>query len=620
LALLAGCKPSGGSAQFETVAATRGDIAEHVTASGTLSAVVSVDVGSQVSGKISTLAVDYNSPVKKGQLVAEIDPTVYAAALRQAQGELASANATVILKRQNLERKKILVPLKAASQLDLDQATAELAEADASVTINRPRSKARRRISAIAKSPRRWTASSSRAKWTWARRMTAGFTTPVLFTIAQDISKMNISASISEADIGQVKEGQPVDFTVDAFPEETFHGLVTQVRKSPTTTQNVVTYETIITVDNPEKKLFPGMTADVSILVAERKNVLKIPNTALRYSPPEGVTFEAAPPKTFGRNQRLIYALGANSSTLKPVLIKAGITDGVDTEILDGLGEHTTGRDLDLVFQNEKQRLRATTAAKRTVMILPVIQLRQLVKTYQTGDVAVKAVRGVTLDIARGEFVAVMGASGSGKSTLMNTLGCLDQPTGGNYFLDGVGVAGLDRKQLAVLRNRKLGFVFQSYNLLARTTAVENVELPMLYATPVISRRERRQRAIAALEKVGLGKRLDHHPNQLSGGQQQRIAIARALVNRPELVLADEPTGNLDSRTSIEIMGLFQELNASGITIIMVTHEIDIAAYCKRVIVMRDGKVINETHNATRRSAAAELATLDAVETEAQLN
>ena len=342
VALLAGCKRSGNSAQFETVAATRGDISEHVTASGTLSAVVSVDVGSQVSGKISTLAVDYNSPVKKGQLVAEIDPTVYAAALRQAQGELASANATVILKRQNLERKKILVPLKAASQLDLDQATAELAEAEASVTINEAALESAQANLGYCKITAPVDGIVIARKVDLGQTLTAGFTTPVLFTIAQDISKMNISASISEADIGQVKEGQPVDFTVDAFPEETFHGLVTQVRMSPTTTQNVVTYETVITVDNPEKKLFPGMTADVSILVAERKNVLKIPNTALRYSPPEGVTFEAAPPKTFGRNQRLIYALGANSSTLKPVLIKAGITDGVDTEILDGLGEHTT--------------------------------------------------------------------------------------------------------------------------------------------------------------------------------------------------------------------------------------------------------------------------------------
>jgi HlyD family secretion protein len=341
VALLAGCKRSGGAAQFETAAATRGDISEHVTASGTLSAVVSVDVGSQVSGKISALAVDYNSPVKKGQLVAEIDPTVYEAALRQAQGELASANATVILKRQNLERKKILVPLKAASQLDLDQATAELAEAEASVTINQAALESAQANLGYCKITAPVDGIVIARKVDLGQTVIAAMTTPVLFTVAQDISKMNISAAISEADIGQVKEGQPVDFTVDAFPEETFHGLVTQVRKSPTTTQNVVTYETIITVDNPEKKLFPGMTADVSILVAERKNVLKIPNTALRYSPPEGVTFAEAPPKNFGRSQRLIYALGANASTLNPVLVKAGITDGVDTEILDGLDENT---------------------------------------------------------------------------------------------------------------------------------------------------------------------------------------------------------------------------------------------------------------------------------------
>jgi putative ABC transport system ATP-binding protein len=249
----------------------------------------------------------------------------------------------------------------------------------------------------------------------------------------------------------------------------------------------------------------------------------------------------------------------------------------------------------------------------------PVIRLRELSKTYQTGDVAVKAVREVSLDIHRGDFVAVMGPSGSGKSTLMNTLGCLDQPTGGEYLLDGTGVAGLSRKNLAILRNRKLGFVFQNFNLLARTTALENVELPMLYAMPVISRRERRQRAVEALEKVGLANRLDHHPSQLSGGQQQRIAIARALVNRPELVLADEPTGNLDTRTSIEIMGLFQELNEAGITLVMVTHELDIAEYCKRVVVMRDGVVISDTRNASPRSASAEIAKLNQAEQQANL-
>lgn len=253
-------------------------------------------------------------------------------------------------------------------------------------------------------------------------------------------------------------------------------------------------------------------------------------------------------------------------------------------------------------------------------MSSPCIQLRELAKAYQSGEVEVKAVRGVTLDVARGDFVAVMGASGSGKSTLMNMLGCLDQPTAGDYLLDGVSIAELDGAQIADLRNRKIGFVFQNFNLLARTSALENVELPLLYAVPIVSRAQRRKRAIEALSRVGLGKRHDHHPSQLSGGQQQRVAIARALVNRPELVLADEPTGNLDSRTSIEIMGLFQELNASGITLVMVTHELDIAAFCKRVIVMLDGQIISDTRNDSRRFATEEIAALNQVEQRAGLD
>jgi len=252
-------------------------------------------------------------------------------------------------------------------------------------------------------------------------------------------------------------------------------------------------------------------------------------------------------------------------------------------------------------------------------MSTPVIQLRELVRTYQTGEVEVKAVRGVTLDIHRGEFVAIMGSSGSGKSTLMNTIGCLDQPTAGSYLLDGVAVADLDRKQLAKLRNKKLGFVFQSFNLLARTSAQENVELPLFYSHPMVTLGDRHDRSVQALEKVGLGQRRDHFPSQLSGGQQQRVAIARALVSRPEVLLADEPTGNLDTRTSIEIMGLFQELNESGITIVMVTHELDIAAYCKRVVVMRDGQVISDAVNNTRRVARDEFAMLNQAEEKAKL-
>ena len=252
-------------------------------------------------------------------------------------------------------------------------------------------------------------------------------------------------------------------------------------------------------------------------------------------------------------------------------------------------------------------------------MSTPVIQLRNLARTYQSGEVEVKAVRGVTLDIERGDFVAIMGASGSGKSTLMNTLGCLDQPTSGEFLLDGIAVADLDRKELAKLRNKKLGFVFQSFNLLARTSAQDNVELPLFYSHPIVSLRERHERARLALDKVGLSDRRDHLPSQLSGGQQQRVAIARALAGRPEVLLADEPTGNLDTRTSIEIMGLFQELNESGITIIMVTHELEIAAFCKRNVVMRDGQVISDTPNENRRLARQQLTVLDEVEQKARL-
>ncbi len=236
-----------------------------------------------------------------------------------------------------------------------------------------------------------------------------------------------------------------------------------------------------------------------------------------------------------------------------------------------------------------------------------VIKLEDVHKTYYTGEVEVPAVRGVSLDIAQGEFVAIMGASGSGKSTMMNIIGCLDRPTQGRYFLDGVDVSHLDRDELAAIRNKKLGFVFQGFNLLSRTSALENVELPMLYTHDHIGSARQRELAVHALQIVGLADRADHHPNQLSGGQQQRVAIARALVNTPSVLLADEPTGNLDTRTSAEIMGVFQKLNNEGITIVMVTHELDIASYTKRNVIMRDGLVVNDTLVQNRSVAEVEL-------------
>jgi len=242
-----------------------------------------------------------------------------------------------------------------------------------------------------------------------------------------------------------------------------------------------------------------------------------------------------------------------------------------------------------------------------------VVRLEDVHKTYHTGEVEVHAVRGVSLEIGRGEFVAFMGSSGSGKSTLMNLLGCLDRPTEGRYLLDGDDVSGLDRDQLADIRNRKLGFVFQSFNLLARTSALENVELPLLYGASRLTNAELHARALQVLAAVGLSGREDHHPSQLSGGQQQRVAIARALINNPEVVLADEPTGNLDSRTSTEIMGIFQKLNDRGITIVMVTHEPDIAAYAKRNIVMRDGAVQSDRAVTQRLTAESEMRKLAAL-------
>ena len=244
-----------------------------------------------------------------------------------------------------------------------------------------------------------------------------------------------------------------------------------------------------------------------------------------------------------------------------------------------------------------------------------LIEVKNLKKDFYVGDITVRALKGIDLEIKEGEFIAIMGASGSGKSTMLNILGCLDQPTAGEYYLDGTNMADLSKNELARLRNNKLGFVFQSYNLLPRTTAIENVELPLFY-NPKIKSKDRRERAVEALKAVGLEDRMEHMPNQLSGGQQQRVAIARSLVNDPRVILADEATGNLDTRTSYDIMALLQELNDKGKTIIFVTHEPDIAKFMKRSVIFRDGHVISK-ELITNRANAMEILKALPVETDA---
>jgi putative ABC transport system ATP-binding protein len=278
------------------------------------------------------------------------------------------------------------------------------------------------------------------------------------------------------------------------------------------------------------------------------------------------------------------------------------------TQVISEIGQRNTGeRANNLVSLADHMRERLAADA--------LIALDHVYKTYQMGDIEIHALRGVSLQIHPGEFVAIMGASGSGKSTMMNIVGCLDRPTRGQYYLDGQDVSKLSKDDLADIRNRKIGFVFQNFNLLSRTSALENVELPMLYLG--VKQQERAERAKEALELVGLKDRIHNMPNQLSGGQQQRVAIARSLVNRPAIILADEPTGNLDSRTSVEVMDIFQQLNRErSITVALVTHEPDIAQYASRVVIFKDGRIKNDYEVENPRSAREELDSLPPVEDE----
>ena len=338
----AGCRHASDGPFYEATQVTRGDLVQYVTASGSLEAVVSVDVGSQISGRISILNADYNSAVKKGDLVAEIDPAPYQAQVHQAEGDLESAQAGKELARLTMERKKALVAQHAGPQSDLDKAVADLAQAAATVTIKEAVLENEKVNLGYCKITAPVDGIVIARKVDIGQTVAAAMTTPILFTIAQDITKMHIETSVSEADIGQVKPGQTADFEVDAYPDEVFHGRVAQVRKDAMVTNNVVTYTVVVDVDNPEQKLFPGMTADVSILVARRNHALMVSNAALRFIPPQEASYEKAassPASLLSRSQRTVYLPSGNGQTLKVAIVRAGITDGANSEVLEGLKE-----------------------------------------------------------------------------------------------------------------------------------------------------------------------------------------------------------------------------------------------------------------------------------------
>jgi putative ABC transport system ATP-binding protein len=403
--------------------------------------------------------------------------------------------------------------------------------------------------------------------------------TGLLMTVS-DLSVIQVNVQVDETDVVRLHLGDSTEVTIDAFPDTTFTGRVTEISQSSsrvtaaTATDRAVDYDVEITLDNPPPDVRPDLSATAKIVTATRDSALSIPIIALTVREHTPISSETAPADTTDDDKE---------------------TEGVFV---------VRGRPVPGHPRSQGQLPRAahgrhdTTGREGHMTQDTIIRLRGLTRDYEMGSETVQALSGVDLDIGRNEYVAIMGPSGSGKSTMMNMIGCLDTPTAGEYWLNGVEVSRMSDDALARVRNREIGFVFQTFNLLPRASALHNVELPLIYAG--IRAWDRRERARRALERVGLGDRTHHKPNELSGGQRQRVAIARALVNDPSILLADEPTGNLDSVTSEEIMSVFADLHGQGQTVVMVTHEADIAKHAHRVVTLRDGRVDSDT---VRRAA-----------------
>ncbi|MBX3471695.1 MAG: efflux RND transporter periplasmic adaptor subunit [Planctomycetes bacterium] len=643
---------------LRTTEVVRGTVVETVSTTGTLQAVTTVEVGTQVTGVLQEILVDFNSRVRKGEVIARLDPDVLEARLAQEEASLLAAQATVERARVAVEEARAreartarLFQQRLAREEEVEAAGFAVRSAEASLRVEETRVTQAESAVRMARTNLEYATITSPIDGVVLTRavdvgqtVAASLQAPVLFTIAEDLRQMRVEAAVDEADIGRIHSGQRVTFSVDAYPERRFSGRVTQRRLGPTVTQNVVTYQVIVETRNDDELLLPGMTANVSVEVARADEALVVPAAALRVQPP-GADADDAPRGPRRRRSRPARAarggLAADRArgswrraTRRRAACVAAARPG---RVWDrgrgraGRGARRAGarrperrgpgrRDADRGRRaaargrararggGRRRRPRRAArephapAAGRPLMGAPLIELIGVRKVYGEGESAVEALRGVDLRIDVGEAVAITGSSGSGKSTLMNLLGCLDHPTSGVCRIAGRDVGALSADQRADLRNRTIGFVFQGFHLLARTTAVENVELPLIYEGRTSSG-ERRRRAQGVLERVGLGNRLDHTSQQLSGGQQQRVAIARALVTEPRLILADEPTGNLDTKTTQEVLDMLLGLNAEGITVIVVTHEPEVAERFPRRIEVRDGLVVVDT--AARPEAAA---------------
>ncbi len=592
-----------------------------VTATGNLRPTNQVEVGSEVSGRIDRMLVDVNDRVSRGQVLAQINTDVIEDQIRQAQANLnaarasvAQAGATLDVDTAQLARLQEVWRLsegKVPSRTELEAAEANVKRDRASVASAQANvASAQAQLSSAMTNRDRAVIRSPVSGVVLARQVEPGqtvaasFNTPTLFVIAEDLSQMQLRVSIDEADVGQVEAGQKASFTVDAYPGRKFPATVERVDLASNNTaqssqqqqsagqqgNSVIIYEARLTVDNAAGLLRPGMTATANIATDSTGKRMLVPNGAL--------AFRAAEKGQHGRSaaqqrQRLWARSREGAGDDRPRQPADGLCPPGQQRAEADRGRHRAerralhGRFLE--GPEDRDEGRDVDQGQGKVIGEAIIELEGITKTFGQGSAAFQALRGVDLTIARGDFVAIMGASGSGKSTTMNILGCLDTPTTGVYRFLGTEVQSLSRDQRSLLRRRYLGFVFQGFNLLARTSAAENVELPLIYRGE--KKEARREAALRALDRVGLVPWADHTPAELSGGQQQRVAIARALVTDPEVLLADEPTGNLDSERSLEIMEFLGELNKTGITILMVTHEPEMAEFAKTIVHFKDGLV-----------------------------